>query len=137
MSEKKALNRLIQEIAESVSKDAETAKSYLASEGVDTSKLVEEGGALIRKIEFLKQAAENEESDKALEEMAWKRILQTAKEKAISELEAIKFLIPNLQGAPALYSKLEKLSEDDLKKALQEEGVLKLMEKLDKDKDGE
>lgn len=135
MEEKKALNRLMKEIAESVSKDSDNAKSYLESQGVDSDELIEAGGDLIRKMLFLRKAELNEKKEKALEEKAWERILRTAKEKAISEIEAIKLLVPNLKGAPALYSKLEKLSEEDLKKTLLEEGLLKLMEGLDSDKE--
>ncbi|MEO0554258.1 MAG: hypothetical protein AAF149_13705 [Bacteroidota bacterium] len=134
MDDKKAFNRLIQEMADAVSRDSESAKSYLKGEGIDSDELVESGAALVKRMKFLRQAELNEKQDKVLEEKAWGRILKTAKEKAISELEAIKLLIPNLKGAPALYSKLEKFSEEDLKNTLQEEGVLKLMEEMENKK---
>ena len=135
MDDKKAFNRLIREMAEAVSRDSESARSYLKAKGIDSDELIESGAALIKRMKLQRQAELNKKQDKALEEKAWERILRTAKEKAISELEAIKLLIPNLKGAPALYSKLEKLSEQDLKNALQEEGVLKLMEEMENKKE--
>jgi uncharacterized membrane protein YebE (DUF533 family) len=58
MEEKKALNKLMQEIAESVSKDVDTAKSYLDSQGIDTNELITEGDAIIRRMALLKRAAQ-------------------------------------------------------------------------------
>ncbi len=135
MDDKKAINRLVEDVAYAVSKDANVADNYLKEKGVDTEKLTSDGLALIRKMKLLRQSAINEEKEKTLEEMAWKKILETAKEKAISEVAALNLLIPNLRQSSALYSKLETLSQDDLKKVLEEEGLLKLMEQMDQKKD--
>tara|TARA_R110000868_G_scaffold320692_3_gene581623 strand:+ start:2861 stop:3274 length:414 start_codon:yes stop_codon:yes gene_type:complete len=135
MKEKESLNQLISDISDAVSGDSESAKTFLISKGVDTDDFLNKGMAAIKKAKFIRTAKLNEQKDTELEERAWQKILATAKDKVISELDAIKLLMPNLKGAPALYSKLEKLSEEDLKKALEEEGVLKLMEQLEKKKD--
>lgn len=118
--------------AENDSSSKETAKAFLASEGVNTEKLVSEGLKRIKKMQMLADASRTENEMKAAESVkaeatAWVDNL----------LANINFSLPELVQKEELsmsFRNVENLSQDDIRNILIRHFTLKFMNQQNNDR---
>jgi len=116
-------------IAENDSNSKDTAKAFLASEGINTEKLVSEGLKRIKKMQMLAEANKTEKEMQAAESVkaeatAWVDNL----------LANIDFSLPELVKKEELsmsFRNVENLSQDDIRNILIRHFTLKFMNKPD------
>jgi len=115
--------------AENDSNSKEAAKAFLASEGINTEKLVSEGLKRIKKMQMLADASRTENEMQAAESVkgeatAWVDNL----------LASINFSLPELVQREELsmsFRNVENLSKDDIRNILIRHFTLKFMNKPD------
>jgi len=115
--------------AENDSNSKEAAKAFLASEGINTEKLVSEGLKRIKKMQMLADASQTENEMQAAESVkgeatAWVDNL----------LASINFSLPELVQREELsmsFRNVENLSKDDIRNILIRHFTLKFMNKPD------
>jgi hypothetical protein len=113
--------------AENDSNSKEAAKAFLASEGVNTDKLISEGLKRVKKMQMLANASRTENEMQAAE---------TVKEEATSWVDnllaSINFSLPELVQKEELsmsFRNVENLSQDDIRNILIRHFTLKFMNK--------
>lgn len=113
--------------AENDSSSKEAAKTFLASEGVNTDKLISEGLKRVKKMQMLANASRTESEMQAAE---------TVKEEATSWVDNllanINFSLPELVQKEELsmsFRNVENLSQDDIRNILIRHFTLKFMNK--------
>lgn len=113
--------------AENDSNSKEAAKAFLASEGVNTDKLISEGLKRVKKMQMLANASRTENEMQAAE---------TVKEEATSWVDNllanINFSLPELVQKEELsmsFRNVENLSQDDIRNILIRHFTLKFMNK--------
>lgn len=113
--------------AENYSSSKEAAKAFLASEGVNTDKLISEGLKRVKKMQMLANASRTENEMQAAE---------TVKEEATSWVDnllaSINFSLPELVQKEELsmsFRNVENLSQDDIRNILIRHFTLKFMNK--------
>lgn len=118
--------------AENDSNSKEAAKAFLASEGVNTEKLVSEGLKKIKKMQMLDDAKKTEHEMQAAESVKSKAI-----EWVDNLLANINFSLPELVQKEELsmsFRKVENLSQDDIRNILIRHFTLKFMNQQNNDK---
>lgn len=111
--------------AENDSNSKEAAKAFLASEGVNTEKLVSEGLKKIKKMQMLADAKKTEHEMQAAESVKSKAI-----EWVDNLLANINFSLPELVQREELsmsFRNVENLSQDDIRNILIRHFTLKFM----------
>lgn len=111
--------------AENDSKSKEAAKAFLASEGVNTEKLVSEGLKKIKKMQMLADAKKTEHEMQAAESVKSKAI-----EWVDNLLANINFSLPELVQKEELsmsFRNVENLNQDDIRNILIRHFTLKFM----------
>lgn len=113
--------------AENDSSSKEAAKSFLASEGVNTDKLISEGLKRVKKMQLLANASRTENEMQAAE---------TVKAEATAWVDnllaSINFSLPELVQKEELsmsFRNVENLSQDDIRNILIRHFTLKFMNK--------
>ncbi|PQV62037.1 hypothetical protein CLV53_101312 [Sediminibacterium magnilacihabitans] len=118
--------------AENDSNSKEAAEAFLASEGVNTEKLVSEGLKKIKKMQMLADAKRTEHEMQAAESVKSKAI-----EWVDNLLANINFSLPELVQKEELsmsFRNVENLSQDDIRNILIRHFTLKFMNQQNNDK---
>ena len=113
--------------AENDSSSKEAAKAFLASEGVNTDKLISEGLKRVKKMQMLANASRTENEMLAAESVKSKAI-----EWVDNLLASINFSLPELVQKEELsmsFRNVENLSQDDIRNILIRHFTLKFMNK--------
>ena len=118
--------------AENDSSSKETAKAFLASEGVNTEKLVSEGLKKIKKMQMLANAKRTEDEMQAAES-----VKSAAIEWVDNLLANINFSLPELVQKEELsmsFRNVDTLTKDDIRNILIRHFTLKFMNKQNNNK---